>query len=86
MMSYTVRALLLLLVTQFLVTICLAVEPQYLVPTAEGKSTSREPSNVCDNSKFNVVGGGDILVEDCGMYCINCPPPHPPHCYVVYER
>ncbi|ROV95759.1 hypothetical protein VPNG_08766 [Cytospora leucostoma] len=64
-MSYAIRALLVLLVTQFLVIICLAAEPQYQVPNAEGKSISREPSKVCGNSKFNVVGGGDILVEDC---------------------
>lgn len=66
-MSLLTRALLFLLVSQSLVTGCLAADPFYQVPGIFENRTVSNPSKVCQDGVFSVTGDGDILVEDCGM-------------------
>lgn len=63
-MSSTIRTILFLFVAQLLVTVCLAVE--YQVPGVFKNITVDQPSKACSDSTFDVIGGAEILTEDCG--------------------
>lgn len=63
-MSSTIRTILSLFVAQLLVTFCLAAD--YQVPGVFKNITVEQPSKACSDSTYDVIGGAEILAEDCG--------------------
>lgn len=65
-MSPTIRPVLYLFFAYSVITLCLAIDPQYQVPGIYKNLTVGKPSKACSDSTFDVGGSDVILAEDCG--------------------